>query len=170
MRAAASLILAFERGLRSEIPSLTKAKIPSCLDAFGTLQPHLAALVGNGGFRALLLRALELASEEVPWMGTVQVKMDGHLEGLEELHVQLSAEEFSKGEVVLLAQMLGLLVAFIGEKLTLRLAGEVWPVIALNDLDLEESGGRQSDCPSPSIREGDKHERTKGGTPPVEGN
>jgi hypothetical protein len=36
---------------------------------------------------------------------------------------------------VLLAQLLGLLVAFIGKNLTLRLVGEVWPKAALDDLD-----------------------------------
>jgi predicted transglutaminase-like cysteine proteinase len=37
---------------------------------------------------------------------------------------------------LLLAQLLGLLVAFIGEDLTLRLVREVWPKLSLNDLDL----------------------------------
>jgi hypothetical protein len=40
------------------------------------LRPHLATLMGNGGFRALLARALALASAEVSWLRTVQVNAD----------------------------------------------------------------------------------------------
>jgi hypothetical protein len=42
--------------------------------------------------------------------------------------------------VVLLAQLLGLLVAFIGENLTLRLMREVWPKVPLNELDFASEG------------------------------
>jgi hypothetical protein len=34
-----------------------------------------------------------------------------------------------------LAQLLGLLVAFIGPSLTMRLVGEIWPQISLNKVD-----------------------------------
>ena len=51
-----------------------------------------------------------------------------------------------EGGVVLIAQLLGLLVAFIGESLTVRLAREAWPKLPLNGL---ESGN------------GDKSEPTK---------
>ena len=44
-------------------------------------------------------------------------------------------DELFEGGVVLLAQLLGLLVAFIGETLTLRLVREVWPEVPLDDLD-----------------------------------
>jgi hypothetical protein len=37
--------------------------------------------------------------------------------------------------VALLAQLLGLLVAFIGESLTLRLVREVWPPVTLGNLN-----------------------------------
>jgi hypothetical protein len=104
------------------------------------LHPHLATLVGNGGFRALLSRALVLANAEVPWLGAVHVKADGELEGLEEPHARLDPDEFSEGRVVLLAQLLGLLVAFIGENLTSRLVHEVWPKVPLNDLDIGNGG------------------------------
>ena len=96
--------------------------------------------MGNGGFRALLSRALALANAEVPWLRAVQVKADGSLEGLEELHAQLDPDEFFEGRVVLLAQLLGLLVAFIGENLTLRLVREVWPKVPLDDLDFGNGG------------------------------
>jgi hypothetical protein len=96
--------------------------------------------MGNGGFHALLARALALAKTEVSWLRPVHVNASGSMEGLRELQTQLSPDEFLEGRVVLLAQLLGLLVAFIGEKLTLRLMREVWPKVPLDDLDLENKG------------------------------
>ncbi len=99
------------------------------------LRPHLVTLIGNGGFRALLSRALALANEEVPWLRAVHVQADGGLEGLEELHAQLGPAEFLEGKVVLLAQLLGLLVAFVGPSLTSHLMGEIWPQVSLKTID-----------------------------------
>ena len=91
--------------------------------------------MGSAGFRALLSRSLALANAEVPWLRAVHVKSDGSLEGLDELEAQIGADDFFEGRVVVLAQLLGLLAAFIGENLTLQLMGEVWPNLLLNDLD-----------------------------------
>ena len=99
------------------------------------LRPHLATLMGNGGFRALLARALTLASAEASWLRAVQVNADGTLEGLETPHARLKPAEFREGRVVLLAQLLGLLVAFIGPGLTSRLVGEIWPQLAADNVD-----------------------------------
>jgi hypothetical protein len=92
-------------------------------------------LMGNAGFRALLSRALALANEEVRWLRAMHVKADGALEGLNELHTQVDPVEYIEGKVVLLAQLLGLLVALIGPGLTSSLVGEIWPKIPLRDLD-----------------------------------
>ena len=99
------------------------------------LRPHLATLMGDGGVRALLSRALVLATEEVSWLDAMQVNADGGLEGFEALSSQLDPSEFVEGKVVLLAQLFGLLVAFIGPSLTSRLAGEIWPQIPLTEQD-----------------------------------
>jgi hypothetical protein len=99
------------------------------------LRPHLATLMGNGGFRALLARALVLASAEVPWLHTLKVNVDGTLEGLETPHSRLKPAQLREGRIVLLAQLLGLLVAFIGPGLTSRLVGEIWPQVAAENLD-----------------------------------
>jgi hypothetical protein len=99
------------------------------------LRPHLAMLMGNGGFRALLVRALVLAGAEVSWLRAVQVNADGTLEGLATPHARLKPAEFREGRVVLLAQLLGLLVAFIGPSLTLRLVCEIWPQLAADNVD-----------------------------------
>jgi hypothetical protein len=110
-------------------------KTPAEFHVSDILRPHLATLMGNAGFRALLSRALALANAEVRWLRAVHIKGDGSLEGLAELHTQLQPAEFLEGKVVLLAQLLGLLVAFIGEDLTLRLVGEIWPKVQLNEPD-----------------------------------
>jgi hypothetical protein len=104
------------------------------------LRPHLATLMGNVGFRALLSRALALANAEVLWLRAVHVRSDGALEGLEELHAQLDPAKLTEGGVVLLAQLLGLLSAFIGDNLTLGLVREVWSTVPLHDLDLGHGG------------------------------
>jgi hypothetical protein len=125
----------------------TPGKALAAFEICEKLRPPLAALMGNGGFRAILGRALALAIEEVPGLHTLSVKPDGVLEGVQELHAQLDANKFFEGGVVLLAQLLGLLVAFIGESLTLRLVREVWPRLSLPD-DFE-------------FGKGDKNEKTK---------
>lgn len=99
------------------------------------LRPHLANLMGNTGFRALLSRALARAEGAVPPLRALQVKADGSLAGLEELGAQASAVEFANCGVVLVAQLLDLLVAFVGEALTLRLVSEVWPTLSVNDVN-----------------------------------
>lgn len=103
------------------------------------LRPHLATLMGDGSVRALLSRALVLATTEVSWLSAVQVNADGGLEGFEALGSQLDPSEFVEGRVVLLAQLFGLLVAFIGSSLTSRLSGEIWPLIPL----IEQDFGRE---------------------------
>jgi len=100
------------------------------------LRAHLATLMGNVGFRALLSRALVLTNAEVPWLRAVHVKGDGSLEGLEELSAQVDPDECFKGSIELLAQLLGLLGILIGENLTLRLVHEIWPKLPLNDSDI----------------------------------
>ncbi len=113
----------------------SETKTPAACRVAEKLRPHLATLMGNLGFRALLSRALALANAEVPWLRAVHVNADGSLEGLDELGAQVDPDEIFEGCVALLAQLLGLLVAFIGEDLTLRLVREVWPKLSLNNLD-----------------------------------
>ena len=102
------------------------------------LRPYLATLMGNGGYRALLLRSLALASAEVSWLGAAQVAADGTLEGFDELEAQVDLGGIAGGRVALVAQLIGLLVAFIGEKLTMQLVREVWPSLPPEDLNFSK--------------------------------
>jgi len=131
MRDVAGRLIAYEarRGKSSG------KKTPADFCVFEKLRPHLANLMGSTGFHALLSRALALANAEVPWLPAVRVTEDGSLEGLNDREAQVDPEKIAEGRVILLAQLLGLLVAFIGENLTLRLVRDVWPKLSLNDAD-----------------------------------
>src|ERR1039457_6886874 len=132
MRDFAERLIAYEtRGNRS-----SETKTPAAFLVGERLRPHLARLMGKVGYRELLSRALVLANAEVPWLRAVRVKADGSFEGLDELGAQVDPDEIFEGRVVLLAQLLGLLVTFIGELLTLRLVRDVWPKLSLNEVDL----------------------------------
>ncbi len=95
------------------------------------LRPHLATLLGNAGFRALLSRALALAAAEVHGLRAMHIKADGTWEGSDDL-AQSDLEAVAEGGVVLISQLLGLLVAFIGESLTLQLLREAWPKLSVD--------------------------------------
>ena len=116
----------------------SETKPPVAMLVVEKLRPQLENLMGKAGFRALLSRSLALASTDVQWLRAVHVKSDGFFEGSGELDAKVSRDDFFEGSVVLLAQLLGLLVAFVGEKLTLHLVREVWPKLPLNDLDFSE--------------------------------
>jgi hypothetical protein len=132
-----------ERLINYEMPSSGSAATANIANfhVMDLLRPHLATLMGNGGFRALLARALVLASAEAPWLRAIRVSADGTLEGLETPDARLNPVEFREGRVVLLAQLLGLLVAFIGPGLTLRLVGEIWPQLATDNVDFGNGDG-----------------------------
>ena len=102
------------------------------------LRPHLSNIMGSAGFRALLSRALALAKKEIPGLHTMQVNADGTLDGLNKLETHDSPDDLFEGSIVLLAHMLGLLVAFIGESLTLQMMGGVWPNSSFTDLELSK--------------------------------
>ena len=62
----------------------------------------------------------------------------GVLEGAEPLRASPGLAALLEGRIALLAQLLGLLVSFIGPSLTARLMGEIWPRLSLNDIDFGE--------------------------------
>jgi two-component sensor histidine kinase len=118
MRDFAERLIAYEtKGNKS-----SETKTAAFLLVGEKMRLHLTAFMGNVGFRARLSRALALANAEVPWLHAVHVKADGSFGGLDELGAQVEPEKIAEGGVVLFAQLLGLLVTFIGGSLTLRLA------------------------------------------------
>ncbi|WP_460452528.1 hypothetical protein [Alsobacter sp. SYSU BS001988] len=122
--------------------SSASADDPVAFRALEKLGPHFSMMMGRGGFHALLMRALVLAAAEVPWLTTVQV-VDGELEGLGVAHSKSEGADFCNGEVVLLAQLLGLLAAFIGPALTLRLLSQIWPQLPFDDPDFSAAANEE---------------------------
>lgn len=96
------------------------------------LRLSLIQFAGTEGFAALLRRALVLASAEVPSLKNATVSADGRLQGLEPLATQAGTVA-GAAAVAITAHLLGLLVTFIGEPLTLRLVREAWPNISLGE-------------------------------------
>ena len=112
----------------------SKLKIQATFPVVEKLRPQLATLMGGAGFNALVARALALAQVDVALLRGVHVETDGSLKGLDELGARSDADQVFESQVVLLTQILGLLVAFIGEKLTLRLVLDAWPTLPVTDL------------------------------------
>lgn len=103
------------------------------------LGQSLSTLAGTAGFRALLMRALALASVEVPWLAGLKVGPRGSLSIPDTSDEKALEREAAKGGEALVAHLLELLATFIGEALTRRLVQQIWPETAL---DGPESGGK----------------------------
>jgi len=85
------------------------------------LRRQLGAPVGIDGFQALASRALALAKSESPRLSAVRVTANGDLRGLEVVGSQTDADENGEAGTILIAQLLGLFLTFLGEATTLRL-------------------------------------------------
>jgi hypothetical protein len=93
------------------------------------LHKRLDSLIGAGGFRALLDRALFLAKKEHPWLKAVGI---GEYPGceLKVLHEAMNGRkpaEVREAFTIILANVIWLLVTFIGEDIAFGLVEEAWP-------------------------------------------
>lgn len=107
------------------------ANTPAVFRVSEKLRRPLSTLAGTTGYRVLLARAVVLAKAQVSSLNGVQVNPDGSLEGIGELRDEEAIE--------IVAQLLKLLVAFIGEGLTLHLVRDVWPGLPAEMEDYGES-------------------------------
>lgn len=94
------------------------------------LRLALTRFAGSDGFASLLQRAVALARAQDPSLRSVNIKSDGSIQGLEDLAADASKDDPG---VAIIAQLLGLLVTFIGESLTLRLIRDAWPDTSLHE-------------------------------------
>src|SRR5687768_6761794 len=80
------------------------------------LRLPLGKLLGTDGFRALLSRALTLAAAQVPWLRGLHINAEGNVEGVEgeDLEHKWGEAALTLAEIALVAELLGLLVTFIG--------------------------------------------------------
>jgi hypothetical protein len=92
------------------------------------LRVSLTKFAGADGFASLQRRALVLASADVPSLQSVKVGADGRLEGFDKLTADTgNGAAGGEAAVAITAHLLGLLVTFIGEPLTLTLLREALP-------------------------------------------
>lgn len=129
-------LIVHEAGQAPNHQGLTEAAERVCEN----LRLHLTKRVGQDGYRTLLVRALTLATVEFPPLSVVRVAADGTLEGLrpppsgepQSRESEGTGEETTEGVVILLEHLIGLLITFIGEDLTLRMVSTVWPTLHLD--------------------------------------
>jgi hypothetical protein len=122
MRGVALRLLAVERSQQPASDQHLYEAVRVC----DKLRLSLTRFAGADGFASLLRRSLALARIEVPSLNRITINPDCSMDGL----VALAADEADGGAeaaVALSAHLLGLLVTFIGEPLTLRLVRESWP-------------------------------------------
>ena len=122
MRALARRLLAAEESNPPDSHQHSHAAVRVC----DKLRVSLTRFAGADGFTSLLWRALALARREVPSLTRVKIKRDCSMDGFEALAAD-EADGGAEAAVALAAHLLGLLVTFIGEPLTLRLVRESWP-------------------------------------------
>lgn len=103
------------------------------------LRRPLSTLAGVAGFRSLLTRAWVLAKGDAPWLAGLQIKPDGSFLLSPEMEATLASDEATQGTTALVDQLLQLLIIFIGEALTLRLMQDVWPKVALQEANPEDT-------------------------------
>ena len=97
------------------------------------LRTRLNALLGRMGYFALFRRALRLAQGEYPLLDSLAIgpEPDGNLLGLREFALENDGDPAAVASALaaLVAHLFWLLVTFIGEDLTFRVIGEIWPDI-----------------------------------------
>ena len=121
-------LLAWEAGSGESTQST--GSVP--LRVYEKLRQRLCFLAGVASFHSLASRALALAKSEVPDLSTVQVAPDGSLLGAGGADVQ-NEPPWQEAGTLLIARLLGLLVVFLGEALTLNLISDLWPDSTLDD-------------------------------------
>jgi hypothetical protein len=109
---------------------------PATVRVYERLRRQLGAPVGVDGFQALASRALTLAKSQSPRLSTVQITANGDLRGLDEVDSQTKADEDGEAGIILIAQLLGLFLSFLGEATTLRL---------IEDIRLQADDGTEPD-------------------------
>jgi hypothetical protein len=136
MRDLAHRLLSYEAG----VGKTSEPMESPTLRVYEKLRQSLSTFAGVAAFESLAFRALTQAKSEAPSLWAVQVAAGGSLQGLSKFEPQIDmdkdlASEFpvDDGGIVLIARLLGLLLIFLGEALTLSLLRNAWPGEAFDD-------------------------------------
>ena len=112
---------------------ILKSPDPIAETAIGMLLPlakNLTVIIGHNGFKALFDRGLHTAGKKYPWLVAAEDSSD-RLSGPESLKVALCEQEpheASQATALLFSTLLDLLVALIGQALTLKLLSASWGI------------------------------------------
>jgi len=101
--------------------------LPAAAGVCGKLRTVLVTFAGIAGFRSLLTRSLTLTAARAPELKGVTVNVDGSLSGLENVESSKKKSPVQEWEELLVAQLLDLLVTFVGEGLMQQLVRQAWP-------------------------------------------
>ena len=119
------------------------------LRTYEKLRHCLVSFAGVASFHSIAVRALVGAQVDVPSLCAVQITADGTLQGLSDVESQITIETDQAGSqqsgedppgedgAILIASILGLLLTFLGEALTLSLLRNAWPDATFDDRNSE---------------------------------
>jgi hypothetical protein len=127
---------------------------PPILRVYEKLRESLGEFAGTAAFQSLASRALAMARSGVPSLQTAQVSANGELNGLRlglerskydpQINVdkngtgqELASDEGGDEGIAIIARLLGLLLIFLGEPITLRLLRNAWPGASFDDFSSE---------------------------------
>ena len=113
-------------------PSDSDVPVHEAVRVCEKLRVSLIRFAGSDGFASLMRRTLALARADTPSLNRITVNPDCSMEGLEALASE-DAEAGVEAGAAITAHLLGLLVTFIGEPLTLRLVRDAWPDASLDE-------------------------------------
>lgn len=138
-RDLARRLLADEAGGNASSTELAEA----LLRALDRLDPVLGRLIGPAGYEALLRRALHLARGDWPFFQGVQVETsadDARLARLVANAREQDAGVVREGLVAILANLIWLLVTFVGEAIALKLINRAFPDLSPAPGDARSEG------------------------------
>jgi len=147
MRDLAHRLLAFE----AAADKTSEPAMSAPLRVYEKLRQSLCALAGVAAFQSIAFSALTQAKSEAPDLWAVRIAADGSLEGLGEFENQpdefepqpgSGKEQAGDGGIILIDHVLGLLLIFLGQAITINLLRNAWPGAFFDDRNA--GNGRES--------------------------
>jgi hypothetical protein len=130
LRKLSRRLLEQQAGNPSHPQDLLAASEPVCQK----LQEKLVTLIGSNGCRVLISRAWVLTRREFRELNSIETKGSCHFQRQGSMQ-GLDPDQTVEGQVVMLANLLWLLMIFIGEDLSMHLMYELWPDLPPGEVD-----------------------------------
>ena len=101
----------------------------ACIRTINRIYRHLDLIIGEPGLAALLARALYLAKQQYPFLGSVEIGSLAESDPLPGLHAAVavrSASDAREGVVVIIACFVDLFTSIVGQEFGERLIEGAW--------------------------------------------